>query len=172
MIALLTAVHFHYSTLIVPVFLGLLGRAVKETRKLPRWYTPVASLFIVSPLLVAVGITYSKMIEIASVSLYVGCLYLFSIAAIMKFRTNWWIVASAAVLLFTMSLSFLYAIDMVAIPEMIQYHGWINGIGFALIGLIGYFKENPQTHFSISSSSFSKIKGEKRIGVDFFNRHG
>lgn len=66
LITWLTAIHFHYSAFILPIFIGFLGR-INQTR----FYKRVASILIISPMIVAIGITFSRWIELLSVILYI-----------------------------------------------------------------------------------------------------
>ena len=72
LIVLLTAVHFHYSAFLIPIFNGLLGRIIREKRELYRWSTVI---ILISPILIAFGITFSKTLDVIAVALYLAGLY-------------------------------------------------------------------------------------------------
>ncbi|MFJ7666344.1 YndJ family protein [Lysinibacillus sp. NPDC097195] len=66
----LTAIHFHYSACLLPISVGLLGRLHDS-----KWYPAVVIILLTGPLLVAIGITFSTIIEILSVMLYIVAIY-------------------------------------------------------------------------------------------------
>ncbi|PLT31017.1 YndJ family protein [Peribacillus deserti] len=168
-IALLTAIHFHYSSLFALLFLSLMGRELKNLASLPKWYTFISMVFISSPILVAIGITYSRTFEIFSVILFAIGLILY---AFFSFRLkSTFISLSSATILFTMFLSILYSFRTVDIPFMIYFHGIVNAILFTGLGLIGYLRLSPKSHFDMTVIPFSSIIGDNKIGIDFFERH-
>ena len=61
----LTGIHFHYSSFLLPVFIGFLGRVYK-----PASYPWLTAIILISPLVVAIGITFSTLLEFISVLLY------------------------------------------------------------------------------------------------------
>ena len=65
LITWLTAIHFHYSAFLLPIFVGFLGRLYKTT-----FYQVICTIIILSPMVVAIGITFSRWIELLSVILY------------------------------------------------------------------------------------------------------
>jgi hypothetical protein len=75
-IVLLTAAHFHYSAFLLPLSAGLLGRKQQKKSKL---YTIVMFIIIISPMTVAIGITYSRIFEFFAVLLYLISLYVYGI---------------------------------------------------------------------------------------------
>nr|WP_243450160.1 YndJ family transporter [Neobacillus terrae] len=166
--ALLTAIHFHYSSLYTLLFLGLLGRTLKEKGRLSKWYFAGGILLIITPILVALGITYSRVLEIASVSvfmlgLFVYCGLSFSLQSI-------FIKLSSTSIFISISLSLLYSFRLVDIPIMVYMHGMINTVLFAGFGLYGYLKLSPKSHFDIKDLPISNISGNRKMGIDFFSR--
>ncbi|TCT19957.1 YndJ-like protein [Melghiribacillus thermohalophilus] len=135
LVALLTAIHFHYSSLYVPLFTGLFGRIIKNERTLPAWYQWMSAMIMISPILIAAGITYSRIAEVISVSLFVLALLVYGIMSLII--KNWLINLSSLLLIFSMVMAFLYAIRVVDIPFMIDAHGLVNAIGFVGLGMIG-----------------------------------
>lgn len=103
----LTAIHFHYSAFLLCITVGLIGRLY-----MTRYYKFCCAVIAAGPMLVAVGITFSRIVEIISVSLYV--LAIFSINFyVMKWRLprvqSLFIRLAFITLCFTIIWSFLYA---------------------------------------------------------------
>ncbi|MCY7725675.1 YndJ family transporter [Bacillus pumilus] len=74
-IVLLTAIHFHYSAFFIPLFYGLLGRQrTKETAL----YIAAGWVILLSPVMIAVGISFSRLFDTFSVVLYVVALYIWN----------------------------------------------------------------------------------------------
>ncbi|NJN44183.1 MAG: YndJ family transporter [Anaerolineae bacterium] len=79
-IILLTAIHFHFAGFAAPIIAGLVGRELakpksfgRETSWISMGYPIVAVIIILGPTLVAVGITFSPIMEaVAGVALAVG----------------------------------------------------------------------------------------------------
>lgn len=168
-VALLTAIHFHYSSLYVLLFAGLLGRIMKRERPLPVWYKWMGAFMIMSPILIALGITYSWVVEVISVCLFVLALIVYGIKSFTI--QNWFIKISSLLLMFSMAMAFLYAIRIVDIPFMVNAHGLVNAFGFVGLGMVGYLFISPESHVMISSIPFSKIQGDRVIGTNFFERN-
>ncbi|MCB9314611.1 MAG: YndJ family transporter [Lewinellaceae bacterium] len=151
-IILLTAVHFHYAGF---VFLLLLGLAA---RRFANCVFPVAVwLALASVPLTALGITLTQLsrvfwVESLSAVLVVAAGWLGAfgyLQTVLKIQIPWitrlcW-TALAFSLLFSMTLSLGYAlrvyvpIDLLSIPAMRAWHGSVNAIGVAGMGLVGWY---------------------------------
>jgi len=70
LITWLTAIHFHYSACLLAISIGLFGRIHKGS-----CYNVVVVILVTGPLLVALGITFSTILEIISVVLYIVAIY-------------------------------------------------------------------------------------------------
>nr|WGD96917.1 YndJ family transporter [Bacillus safensis] len=162
-IVLLTAIHFHYSAFFIPLFYGLLGRKREKETAL---YKAAGWVILLSPLMIAVGISFSRLFDTFSVTLYVIALYLYGILCMKtRFRSTVakvLIVFSGCVLMGTIVLSFLYSAGMlmrvtyISIDQMIWFHGSINAFFVMLPGLIGWLIEG--TKGSIEAEGFSDLK--------------
>lgn len=165
LITWLTAIHFHYSAFILPIFIGFLGR-MNQTR----FYKRMASILIISPMIVAIGITFSRWIELFSVILYI--IGLFGLI-LMTWRTifqstiqKWLIRISFTALGLTILFSLLYALSngfgllTVSIHFMLLFHGVLNCIVFAMIGLFGWMIAVPPPKFQPPCFPASQIKGK------------
>ncbi|MDG4656324.1 YndJ family protein [Ectobacillus antri] len=176
-IVLLTAIHFHYSALLIPIFTGFLGRKFHTSSNL---YTYTAWSVIVSPMTIAVGITYSRVFEFIAVLAYMFGLYMYSIMVLRTpFQRNVakvLVSISALVLIFTISLSLLYAYGRamhqvtISIDAMIFFHGLMNTIGVVTPAIIGWFLEGTKPRYVHYGKPCSRITGTSRVGTSFLSR--
>lgn len=167
----LTAIHFHYAAFLLPVFVGLLCRIYK-----PKFYSLAAGILLISLILLAIGITFSVWLEWVSVVFYMIGIYMiifYTWRAPFEHRLQkMFILISFSSLGVTILLSFLYAFGRlsnyfsIGIPFMLQSHGILNCVLFALFGLIGWLLTVPTEKtkkwtFPISQISGSIVIGEK-----------
>jgi hypothetical protein len=161
-IVLLTAVHFHYAGFAAPILAGLLGRRVASVQP-AAWplFRLIAAGVIAGIALVATGITlarYTPLVEVAAALVFAASLLglaalTLSIGwrAIISRPARMLLAISAASLIVTMLFAGGYAlgsflgIPIVGIPRMVQVHGWLNAIGFALCGLLAWTIEKRDT---------------------------
>lgn len=168
LITWLTAIHFHYSAFLLPIFIGLLGRLYKSGI-----YRIVCSILLVSPLIVAIGITFSRWIELLSVGLYIIGLGGFIIIACKTSFANkmqkWLVRISFGALGVTIIFSLLYALGNgfgltpVDIDFMLQFHGVLNCMVFALLGIVGWSIHVPGAIFHSPTFPVSRIRGKRVI---------
>lgn len=165
-IVLLTVIHFHYSAFFIPLFYGFLGRQqVKETAL----YKAAGWVILLSPVMIAVGISFSRLFDTFSVILYVVALYIYGILCM---KTRFWstlakglVVFSSLVLMGTIVLSLLYSAGMlmrvtyISIDQMIWFHGSINAFFVILPGLIGWLIEGPKDQLKQKNFPISKVHG-------------
>ncbi len=165
LITWLTGIHFHYSAFLLPIFVGFLGRLYKN-----KFYRFICLVIIVSPMVVAIGITFSRWIELFSVILYIfgiyGLLYLTWKTPFVSRIQKWFVRVSFAALGLTIVFSLFYALGngfgivSVSIDFMLRFHGLLNCVLFAMIGLIGWSLSVPKTTFSPRTFPVSKIRGK------------
>ncbi|QXW83688.1 YndJ family protein [Bacillus sp. LJBS17] len=177
LIILLTAVHFHYSAFLFPIFNGLLGRTIRKHRMLYSWITWV---ILLSPLLIALGITYSKTLDVIAVSIYMAAIYFHAFLVFTAaFRTKtatFLIRVSSAVLMITIAFSMIYSFGVfrqevtLTINQMIWIHGFVNAFGVILPALIGWRIEDSKSFDADSVKTFSRIYGKRKIGEEFLAR--
>lgn len=165
-IVLLTVIHFHYSAFFIPLFYGFLGRQqAKETAL----YKAAGWVILLSPVMIAVGISFSRLFDTFSVILYVVALYIYGILC-MKTRfqstlAKGLVVFSSLVLMGTIVLSLLYSAGMmmrvtyISIDQMIWFHGSINAFFVILPGLIGWLIEGPKDQLKQKNFPISKVHG-------------
>lgn len=171
LITWLTAIHFHYSAFLLPIFVGFLGRLYK-----PPVYKIVCSIILLSPMIVAVGITFSRWIELLSVLIYIIGIYgliIMTLRAPFPHRVQKWLVCSSfSTLGITIVFPLLFALGnvwglfSVSIEFMLRFHGVLNCIIFALLGIIGWSRFIPPSPIRRWSFPVSKIRGKKVIGQE------
>ncbi|MBQ4817294.1 YndJ family protein [Bacillus pumilus] len=165
-IVLLTVIHFHYSAFFIPLFYGFLGRQQAKERAL---YKAAGWVILLSPVMIAVGISFSRLFDTFSVILYVVALYIYGILCMkIRFRSTFakgLVVLSSIVLMGTIVLSLLYSAGMlmrvtyISIDQMIWFHGSINAFFVILPGLIGWLIEGPRDQLKQKNFPISKVHG-------------
>lgn len=148
-IVALTAVHFHFAGFAAATVAGLVGRGLRGRRAHRVWAAP-ALVVGLGPPLVALGITFSPVVEVVSaVVLAAGVVGLAGVMLACSVPEAWrhsrvqaGALATSALSLFgTMALAVLYAKNEwagtpnLAIPTMVLTHGVGNALGFATCGL-------------------------------------
>ncbi len=175
LITWLTAIHFHYSSFLLPLFIGLLGMIYKPTK-----YSIISSLLIVAPMIVAIGITFSRWLELLSVLLYIiglGGLIIMAWKAPFANKLQQWLIrVSFSALGVTIIFSLLYALGngfgltSVGIDFMLRFHGLLNCVLFALFGIIGWTIAIPSPSFAMPRFSMSAIRGKWVVGEQVLNQ--
>lgn len=181
----LTAIHFHFAAFVAPILIGLVGRIGDEQENHSVIYRVSAFGIMISPLLIAMGITYSRMIEFISVIGFAVALLFYCyqvITRVLNTARHFWArvfhIFSAVTLVFTIALACLYSlgrllhVQTVSIPDMVAWHGAGNAFAFVLPGLIAWLMMTPRERYNLYGIPRSKIHGEARIGADFFARTG
>lgn len=170
MLTWLTGIHFHYSAFMLCVSVGLLGR-LKRTRV----YHICALIIGTGPITVALGITFSTVIEIISVSLYVLAIY---VLTYYSFRISFPRGQAAFVripyitLCFTIAWSFLYAYGnfagqaVVTIPTMLVVHGLLNCVLFGSFTVLGWALHVPESTHQSPHFTVSRIRGKLKETSD------
>ncbi|PHA02330.1 hypothetical protein COE51_03540 [Bacillus pseudomycoides] len=170
-IVLLTAAHFHYSAFLLPLSAGLLGRKQQKKSKL---YTIVMLIIIISPMTVAIGITYSRIFEFFAVLLYLISLYVYGIfvwkTKFTSMSAKVLLIISSSTLMVTILFSLLYSYGnfrgmmTISIGQMVWIHGVVNGIGVALPACIGWMIEKNGPTYIHYGKKMSRIQGKMQIG--------
>ena len=154
LITWLTAIHFHYSAFLLVITVGLFGRMYKG-----KWYFPIAFIIVTGPLVVAMGITFSRWIEIIGASFYVLALFMWFF---LLFNTpipkiiRWPFRIAIGAICFTIIWSLLYAFSnftgsgLVTIPDMLQFHGRINCYVFGVSIVLTWILYMPVAYASPS----------------------
>lgn len=166
----LTAIHFHYSAFMLCISVGLLGRI-----RMTKLYKISALIIATGPMTVAIGITFSHTIEIVSVSLYVGAIYALTYYSfLLKFPPAQALIVRIpfVTLCLTILGSFLYAYGnfsgntVVTIPDMLDFHGFLNCLLFGSFTVIGWALHVPATTQKPFNFPVSRIRGKlKKTGI-------
>lgn len=150
-IVLLTAVHFHFTAFAAPLIAAGLGAFLKQStqRIQVTWRSATLGLILGTPM-VAIGFVYSPLIKIIAVSILVGSLmthallFLVPLMASVKFPAKILLFISGLSVWVGMVLAVTYAIGefrhelILSIPQMGKTHGWLNGVGFSICGLLAW----------------------------------
>ena len=153
-IVLLTAVHFHYAGFALLMLAGLAGRRLRAgAPAVWRIFRLVAAGLIVGVPLVALGITFSRVLEILAVLLLTSsvlALALLTLVAIVpqlaRRAARVLLAISALASAVTMLLAAGYAGGSMVglaltIPQMVLAHGAVNAFGLVLCGLLAWTLE-------------------------------
>jgi hypothetical protein len=144
-VSALSSVHFHFSSAIVPIFIGMLGRIfVKKS-----WYNWLVGIDILGPILIAIGIVLSKPLEIIGVSIFACNIVIYSTYLLLKISKSF--EKSSGKLFLTISSLAFYSIIVVSIfypigkklfaltiLDMVPIYGSLHAFGFVLFGLLGW----------------------------------
>jgi hypothetical protein len=154
LIVLLTAAHFHHAGYTLPLTAGLLGRSFgAEERQVEPWRA-IAVLVVIAVPLVALGITFSPLLELFAAWLTAASGIAVAIGLLRRANTLSLIPAmlsalAGSSLLAGMSFAASYAVGEYAgtpwpdITAMIRMHGAINALGFGLLGAWAWHLSPP-----------------------------
>lgn len=153
----LTAAHFVTIGMGALIIAGLMGRQLRTMGNLTLTYRWIAWITIISPFIVATGITHTNLIGTVSLIEVVGVVllalsfvalagyYLIKIrVSIKQPLASLFLTLSAITLFLTMALALGYSLGRIttlfyfSIPDMVQWHGWLNALGFAGLGIVGW----------------------------------
>jgi len=153
-IILLTAVHFHYAGFVLPVVTGLTGRSGHLDSR--RWRSLVG-VILAGPAIIAVGISFSPLVEVVAVGGFTVAVALFGWYVLLRIaparprRQAVLLGASAVALPVSMALALGYGVATFSgvdlgldIATMVALHGTLNAFGFALLGLVGWRLAVPE----------------------------
>ncbi|MBD8842022.1 YndJ family transporter [Paenibacillus sp. FSL K6-4396] len=141
----LSSVHFHFSSAIVPIFIGALGRIM--TKK--SWYPWVVAIDIIGPILIAIGMIFSKPIEYVGVTLFACNIVVYTAYLLAYLRKNTLDIKAAfflglsclafyTVVVISIFYPLLKNMYSLTILDFIPIYGSLHAFGFVLCGLIGW----------------------------------
>jgi len=156
-IILLTAVHYHYAGFVLPLVTGLIGRIVAGDDgrygddRTGQFAVVTTVVIVVNLALIAVGITFSPLVEVIAVALFtvavagVAVLVLWRVVPTVP-RTPGVLLSVASIAIFVsmvFALAYGYSAfpltaELISIGEMIRWHGSLNAFGFALPSLLAF----------------------------------
>lgn len=174
LIMLLTVNHFHYAGFVVPVLFGFLQGHLGN-----RFLSSLTVVLgAITPILIALGMTYSPMLEWLSVVTFALSLVLYSVLVFVYVIpkatrwTKWFHLLSSGVIWLTMALAVLYGYgewsgqSTISISTMITFHGWGNAVLFSFIGVLAWHATLMDR--ATAGIPFSRIQGSGKIGADIF----
>ncbi len=141
----LSSLHFHFSSAIVPIFIGVLGRIM--TKK--SWYPWIVAIDIIGPILIAIGMIFSKPIEYMGVTLFACNIVIYTTYLLAYLKRNaldnkaaFFLVLSCTAFYTVVVLSLFYPLlknlFSLTILDFIPVYGALHAFGFVLCGLIGW----------------------------------
>jgi len=148
-IIFLTAVHFHFAGFALPVLAGVTGRHLDGFDGVARG---VAGVVLVGPALVAVGISFSPLVEVVAVGAFTLAVAAFGLLVLVRVIPALGPIPavlvgiSALALPVSMVLALGYGVAAfggpnplgLSIGRMASLHGTLNAYGFALCGVLGW----------------------------------
>ncbi|WP_436912106.1 YndJ family protein [Halosimplex marinum] len=148
-IVLLTAVHFHFAGFALPVLAGVTGRHLGGFEGAARI---VAGVILVGPAIIAVGISFSPLVEGVAVGAFTVAVAGFGLLTLVRAVPSLdplpaaLVGVSALALPTSMALALGYGIAAfsgtnplgLSIGRMVTLHGSLNAYGFALCGVVGW----------------------------------
>ncbi|MGU3369070.1 YndJ family protein [Bacillus mycoides] len=175
-IVLLTAAHFHYSAFLLPLSAGLIGRKREKRSKV---YDAIMFIIVISPMTVAIGITYSRIFEFFAVFIYLCAIYGYGVYVWRtKFNTisaKVLLVLSSSTLMVTIMFSLIYSygnfkqVMTITIAQMVWIHGVVNGIGVALPAFVGWMIEKSTPNYKYYGKTMSRLRGNATVGEAFLH---
>ncbi|MEM6285209.1 MAG: YndJ family protein [Chloroflexota bacterium] len=184
-LVLLTGVHFVYVTMGALIIAGMVGNLLEGSGVWPM-YRAIAWVNVVSPALVAAGITTTQFtgriaLEALAVLIFASSFVLLSL--LMGSRhlpdapgVRMLILLSGGALLVTMALALAYSSGRftgwwtLTIPQMVRWHGWLNAVGFTLCGLLAWNLLPQARATKFDMIPFSRLPWRWTIHSDFFER--
>lgn len=154
----LTAVHFHFITLAALTITGCTGLGIGAIQRgiVRTTYRVAAVGMLVSPLLVAAGITLTRLTGLRALESTAAVLLALSLILVAVLSLRFVIPTTARLLarallaisgiavLLTMLLAAAYAVGgltglwAITIAQMVTTHGWLNALAFGLCGALGW----------------------------------
>ncbi|TSB48323.1 YndJ family protein [Alkalicoccobacillus porphyridii] len=182
-IVLLTAVHFHYSSLVVPIAAGMLGRYVAALNIRIKGFVFLTTGIIVGPILVGLGITLGGIFDISFVVFYTAMMMWLAIESIRLMLTQKGIILArifvglaASLSVAAMLLTVIYSTGIsfgnsyIAIDMMVRYHGYVQAFGYSFLTLAGWSLLRPQPPFHFGQFRLSQLRGGFKIGNGFLEK--
>lgn len=152
LIVSLTAVHFHILAVGALLIGGMQGRLLRRNQPSALIAYRAAGVgLMLAPVIVAIGITFSLVLEVVGAFLLAGSLLTISVLSLRfnllkaeRVPVRWLLGISSVSLFLTMALAIAYPVGRLSgiwsltIPQMIYLHGYVNTFGFALTGLLAF----------------------------------
>jgi hypothetical protein len=179
---LMTSIHFHFTAILSTFFIGLVGRVLPFDRKIRHAYRWAVRGFMISPLLIGIGIFTNPWLQNIGTWVYTVCIIIYSYFVFFHMETKnaitkLCIQLSAIVLVLTTVLSVIQGIFELQEHIWISEKSWIwfheipIAIGF-LIGMFGWYFRKPIEKNNLYQLPQININGDTYIGKDFLQRYG
>ncbi|HUK87596.1 MAG TPA: YndJ family transporter [Terriglobales bacterium] len=150
-IVLLTGLHFHYIGFAGALLAGLTLRRFRVQGGQALWWTVAGLVFV--PYLLAAGFVLSSLLKVVAALLLAACGLVFALEWLARAgdfehrAARALLILASASFVLGMALALAYAVaeyarpGLLEIPMMARFHGIANGVGFVLLGLLGWFAE-------------------------------
>jgi len=152
-IVLLTAVHFHYTGFATSLLAGTLAAFLHRRGEKSTAVKILVFLVVFVPFVVALGFVFSPTLKVVGAVVLSASLAGLALAQfwfskeLLTSTARGFLRVSAAAVIVGMALAATYALgdalgkDWLLIPRMASTHGLLNGLGFVLLGLLGWLVE-------------------------------
>ncbi|WP_026690301.1 YndJ family protein [Alteribacter aurantiacus] len=182
----LTAIHYHYSAFILPLFAGLFGRWYVNQKQLTTpsmmSFTVLALGLIIGSPLVAIGIAQGPPLEFVMVVFYVVFIFWLCIWVLLNTvriggLAGLLAAVATASLLFTMSYTTLHGaaihlnIQLVPTGEMLRYHGAVNAFVFSVLGTTAWLLVKPRPRYDEQAFPISHLRAKGYVGPNVATNH-
>jgi len=183
---ILTAIHFHYTAFLATILIGSIARIFPENMytRLEDQYKMIIIMVLLATPLIAVGITFSPIIELLATLLLSTALYWYATLMItnmgemdLKRLPKILLTISSMIPFWSMSLAVIYAtstyfnLNWIKIDKMLYLHGFFNAFGFVLIGLIAVRINNPDSRLDKTQIPFSAITIDEKMYATYIEDH-
>ncbi|MCO4773388.1 MAG: YndJ family protein [Deltaproteobacteria bacterium] len=190
----LTAAHFHFAGLGVPLLAGLVGRALVRLRDekgempfgLERTWRVSAWAAVLGPPLTALGIATVSVVEMAGALIMLagavgtaGFMLVLAVSSDLPSRARAVFAVAGAVPVGTSALALLWALSQFfgadpfpSLGSMVRYHGVVNAVVFIAAGLTGFALSGVQPTGHVPGIPFSRLRAGASVGRWFFRSHG
>jgi hypothetical protein len=184
-IVTLTAAHFHFAGFSAATVCGGAGRLLAPA---PRAWRVAAAVVSGGPILVALGITFSPLLEVVTALALAAGVLVVGWGIARRLCPRLWregrgleatlLAPGAAVLVGTMALAAIYAVQefvhasWVVIPTMARLHGVGNALGFAVPSLLALAWLEPRARWRVPEVPAPGWSGGADIGPAWFEDRG
>jgi hypothetical protein len=169
----LTALHFHVAGFVLQLVAGLLARL----RPGLATTTALAGLTAAVPL-TALGIAFSRQLEVAAAVVLTGAAMLVGVLAVttrgaLEAPARLLLGVAGAALVLSMPLAASYTLaHLISVETMLVSHGLLNAVVFGGFGLLAMRLAAPAARADPSGIPFSALAASGRVDGDFFARNG
>ncbi|WP_183163781.1 YndJ family protein [Alteribacter keqinensis] len=185
----LTAIHYHYSAFVLPLFAGLFGRWYYSHQarlgvppSMKRYAVLAAGLVVGSPF-VALGIAQGPPLEFIMVIFYVAFIFWLCVWVLVSALKVGGIAGvcaglASSSLLFTMGYTTLHGVGLhvgvkiVPLGEMLRWHGAVNAFVFSVLGTLAWLVVRPKPRYDETAFPVSRLRAGGYVGPDLVSQKG